>query len=453
MRLVTSAATIGLVCDHTIPNVVGGQLMRLVYNILFPVFFLLSAPFYFLKMWRRGNWQAGFGQRFGFYDASLRTSDKPCIWFHAVSVGEVGICAQLLRELSPKMRGYEFVVSTTTSTGMGELKRLMPAEVRKVYYPIDFYFSVRRALNTFRPRAFVLVEAELWPNLLWQANSRDIALFLINARLSDRSLRGYKRFGFIFEPIFNTFRAVGCQSDADAERLNELGFAKNVKAVGNLKFDAAKPTPSKFDATKLLRQIGVTEKSKVLVAGSTHDGEEAILADTAQQLRKEFTDLFLVLVPRHFERTKDVVAELKQRNVRFMLRTDITPETSFAAGSFDCLVVNSTGELKAFYETASLVFVGKSLTAHGGQNPIEPAALGKAIVTGPNMENFRSIMAAFRERQAIITVPDAAALRATIAELLKDETKRAQLGQRALAVVESNSGATARTVELITTHL
>lgn len=435
------------------PEAVAGQLMLLVYNILFPVFFLLSAPFYFLKMWRRGNWQNGFAQRFGFYDSSLRTTNKPCIWFHAVSVGEVGICAQLLRELTPKLPGYEFVVSTTTSTGRGELERLMPPGVRKVYYPIDFYFSVRRALNTFRPRAFVLVEAELWPNLLWQANSRDIPLFLINARLSDRSLRGYKRAGFIFRPIFKTFRAVGCQSEADANRLNELGFAKNVKAVGNLKFDAAKPTPSKFDATKLLRQIGATEKSKVLVAGSTHDGEETILADILQQLRKDFPDLFLVLVPRHFERTKDVVAELKQRNVRFMLRSEIVAETNIAPGSLDCLLVNTTGELKAFYETASLVFVGKSLTAHGGQNPIEPAALGKAIVTGPNMENFRSIMAAFREKDAIVTVPDATALREKFAELLKDDSKRTQLGRRALAVVESNSGATARTVDLITTNL
>jgi 3-deoxy-D-manno-octulosonic-acid transferase len=329
----------------------------------------------------------------------------------------------------------------------------MPPEVRKVYYPTDLYFSVRRALNTFRPRAIVLVEAELWPNLLWQANGRGIPLFLINARLSDRSLRGYKRAGFIFRPIFNTFRAVGCQSEGDANRLKELGFAANIKAVGNLKFDAAKPGPSKFDATKLLRQIGVTEKSKVLVAGSTHDGEEAVLADIIQQLRKEFPELFLVLVPRHFERTKDVVAELKQRNVRFILRSEITAETTFAPGSFDCLLVNTTGELKAFYETASLVFIGKSLTAHGGQNPIEPAALGKAIVTGPNMENFRSIMAAFRDNDAIVAVADAAALRDKFAELLKDDSKRAQLGKRALAVVDSNSGATARTVDLITGSL
>src|SRR6476646_4895446 len=134
--------------------------MRLIYNILFPIFFLFTAPFYFLKMWRRGNWQSGFAQRFGNYDEPLRpTSGKPLIWFHAVSVGEVGICAQLLRELSPHLPGYEFLVSTTTSTGMGELQRLMPPDVRKIYYPTDFYFSVRKALNTFRPAAFVLVEA------------------------------------------------------------------------------------------------------------------------------------------------------------------------------------------------------------------------------------------------------------------------------------------------------
>ncbi|MGZ5567128.1 MAG: 3-deoxy-D-manno-octulosonic acid transferase [Limisphaerales bacterium] len=424
--------------------------MRLVYNILFPIFFVLSAPFYFLKMWRRGNWQAGFGQRFGLYDAAQRsTSGKPCMWFHAVSVGEVGICAQLLRELSPKLPGYEFVVSTTTSTGMGELKRLMPSEVRKIYYPSDFYFSVRKALNTFRPSAFVLVEAELWPNFLWQTMDRQIPMFLINARLSDRSLRGYKRFNFIFGPIFAAFRAVGCQSEADAARLKELGFpAEHVKAVGNLKFDAAKPGPSKMNAAKLLEQIGVPSNAKILVAGSTHAGEEAILADAFVQLREKFPDLFLVLVPRHFERTKQVCAELEKRPLRYMLRSDITAQTT--PQKPECLLVNTTGELKAFYEVATLVFVGKSLTAHGGQNPIEPAALGKAIITGPNMENFRSIMAAFRANEAIVQADDQSALVQHCAELLSDDTKRTQLGKRALQVVEANSGATARTVELIT---
>jgi len=429
--------------------------MRLVYNILFPIFFVLSAPFYFLKMWRRGSWQAGFAQRFGIYDPSLRTTiGKPCIWFHAVSVGEVGICAQLLRELSPKLPSYEFVVSTTTTTGMGELKRLMPPEVRKIYYPSDFYFSVRNALNTFRPSAFVLVEAELWPNFLWQTSAGRIPMFLINARLSDRSLRGYKRFNFIFGPIFAAFRAVGCQSEADATRLKELGFPKEyVKAVGNLKFDAAKPGPSKINAAKLLQQIGISQDSKILVAGSTHAGEEAILAETFIQLREKFPNLFLVLVPRHFERTKQVCAELEQRKVRFILRSEITQETTAPNQKPECLLVNTTGELKAFYEAATLVFVGKSLSAHGGQNPIEPAALGKAIITGPNMENFRSIMDAFRANDAIVKAENPAALLQRCAELLSDDARRTQLGKRALQVVEANSGATARTVQLISTSL
>jgi 3-deoxy-D-manno-octulosonic-acid transferase len=406
-------------------------------------------------MWRRGNWTAGFGQRFGIYDATLKqTSGKPCIWFHAVSVGEVGICAQLLRELSPKLPGYEFVVSTTTSTGMGELQRLMPPEVRKIYYPTDLYFSVRTALNTFRPSAFVLVEAELWPNFLWQATARRIPMFLINARLSDRSLRGYKRAGFIFRPIFSAFRAVGCQSEADAARLKELGFpAQHVKAVGNLKFDAAKPGPSRINAANLLEQIGVPSGAKILVAGSTHAGEEAVLADIFLQLRQQFPDLFLVLVPRHFERAKDVCAELEQRQVRFILRSEITQGTSAPKDPLQCLLVNTTGELKAFYEIATLVFVGKSLTAHGGQNPIEPAALGKAIITGPNMENFRSIMDAFRANNAIVSATDSTALLNQCAELLRDETRQTQLGKRAMQVVEANSGATARTVDLITASL
>jgi 3-deoxy-D-manno-octulosonic-acid transferase len=237
--------------------------------------------------------------------------------------------------------------------------------------------------------------------------------------------------------------------------LKELGFpAEKIKAVGNLKFDAAKPGgPSKLDAAKLLAQIGIPTHARILVAGSTHAGEEAILADALLELRNQFTDLFLVLVPRHFERTNDVVAELNERNVRFVLRSEITADTAIKPGAIDCLLVNTTGELKAFYTLATVVFVGKSLTAHGGQNPIEPAALGKAIITGPNMENFRSIMDAFRANDAIVTANDASDLVKRYAELLSDDVKRTALGKRALTVVEANSGATARTVELLAANL
>ncbi len=431
--------------------------MRIAYNILFVLFFWLSAPWYFLKMWRRGNWRAGFGQRFGRYGAGLRAvlGKRPVIWLHAVSVGEVGVCLQLLRALEPALPAFQFIVSTTTSTGMGELRRRLPPHIQAIYYPADFPGVVRRVLNTLCPRAIILVEAELWPNLLWQAEERDIPLFLVNARLSERSSKGYGRFSFVFRPIFSRFRAVGCQQSGDAQRLIALGFpSQAVRTVGNMKFDAAQPDARPgLDVAALLRQIGVNTNAKLLVAGSTHAGEEAVLAEMLPRLRRRFPELFLILVPRHFERAKDVGQELAARGVTFIYRSDIPGETPGASGKFECLLVNTTGELKFFYEQAALVFVGKSLTAEGGQNPIEPAALGKAMVFGPNMQNFKAVAAAFLAGKAALQVPDAAALEQAIGHLLADDRRRSEMGARALKVVRQNLGATARTVQLITERM
>jgi 3-deoxy-D-manno-octulosonic-acid transferase len=431
--------------------------MRFAYNILFAVFFWLSAPWYFLKMSRRPNWRPGFWQRFGFYgpDVKRPDGDRPVLWLHAVSVGEVGICVQLIRALEPRLPAFQFVVSTTTSTGMGEVGRKLPSHIPRFYYPVDFPGVVRRAMNTFRPGAIILVENELWPNFLWQAIGRKIPLFLVNARISDRSYPNYRRASFLFRRAFSQFRAVGCQEPGDAGRLVQLGFpADAVRVVGSLKFDAAQPDPRPgLDVRSLLRQIGVGKNAIILVAGSTHAGEEAVLADVFKRLRGRFPELFLVLVPRHFERTAEVAQELEARGVRFIRRSEIDAGKKTSPGELECLLVNSTGELKFFYEVGDVVFVGKSLTAKGGQNPIEPAALGKAVVFGPNMQNFTSIVRAFLAAQAVVQVRDAGELESTVADLLSDDGRRMELGARALEVVQQNLGATERTVELICERL
>ncbi len=427
--------------------------MRFIYNVLFTIFFVLCAPYYFLKMWRRGNWQSGFAQRFAFYSPEIKEAlaKRPVIWLHAVSVGEVGVCVQLIRLLAPRVPECQLVVSTTTSTGMGELRKKLPADVLKIYYPADFWWGVRRAFDTIQPKAVVLIEAEFWPNFLWRANARKIPLFLVNARVSDRSFRGYRRCGFIFRDIFRQFRAAGCLNSTDATRLEQLGFCpEGVHILGNLKFDAALPSDRPgLDVPALLRQIGVPEKARLIVCGSTHAGEEAILGQMFLRLRQRFPDIFLVLVPRHFERAKAVAGALQQCGLKFILRADIGPATQLPDGQLECLLVNSTGELMFFYGPASVVFVGKSLTAKGGQNPIEPGALGKALVFGPNMQNFTSVVAAFLDNDAAIQVADAAQLERVFGELLEDEARCRQLGANALRVVRENTGATARTAELI----
>jgi 3-deoxy-D-manno-octulosonic-acid transferase len=427
--------------------------MRFGYNILFVLFFWLSSPYYFWKMWRRGNWQKDFGQRFARYSPEFKAAlaKRPNIWLHAVSVGEVGVCCQLLRALEPQLADYQIVVSTTTTTGMAELQRLLPAHILRMYYPADFAGSVRRALQAIQPRAVILVETELWPNFLCQAVDAKIPLFLVNARFSKTSLRNYRAAGFFLRPIFAAFRGVGCQQAEDVPRVVDLGFTeKAVQVTGNLKFDAAQPGPrAALDVPALLRQIGVTEKATLLVAGSTHAGEEAILAGILHRLRQRFPDLFLILVPRHFERTKDVVRELETQRVKYICRTDIPADGAAVPGPFECLLVNSTGELKFFYEHATVVFIGKSLTAEGGQNPIEPAALGKPVVFGPNMQNFASAVRSFLADNAVAQVQSEAELEQALAELLSDEKRRNELGARAREVVRRNLGATDRTVRLI----
>ncbi len=431
--------------------------MRELYNILFTIFFWLASPYYFRRMARRGGWREGFGERFGKYDGRFKQSitNRDTLWLHAVSVGEVGLCTQLIRALEPRVPNLKLIVSTTTTTGMGELDKKIPSRIGKIYYPIDRRLYVTRALSMTHPKAIVLVEAEIWPNFLWRAQSLNIPVFLVNARLSEKSYRGYKRFGFLFREIFSSFAGVGVQTEADAARLRELGCRPEaIHVVGSLKFDAAKldERPA-LDVPLMLRQLAVPPGAKILVAGSTHAGEEILLAEICQRLRTKFPDLFLVLVPRHFERGREIGRELESRGIKFFYRSELNSRAEFAPGQVECLLVNTTGELKYFYEHATVVFVGKSLTAQGGQNPIEPATLGKAMVFGPNMQNFADITRQFVEQKGAVQVNNAAELEKTLAELLADESRRAQLGRNAQAVVRANEGAIERTADLIVEHL
>ncbi len=431
--------------------------MRTLYNILFSIFFILSSPYYFLRMRRRGGWLAGFGQRFARYDAKFKQSitNRHTLWMHAVSVGEVNVCTHLIRALEPRLPNLKIVVSTTTTTGMADLHKKLPSHISKIYYPIDYRRYVSRAQNTIRPEAIVLIEAEIWPNFIWRAHDVRTPLFLVNARLSKRSYPRYKRFGFLFRPLFASFTGVGAQTEEDAAKLRELGCRPEaIQVVGSLKFDAAKLDERRLlDVPAMFHQLGVAPNAPVVVCGSTHAGEEALLARIFLRLRERFPDLFLVLVPRHFERSREVGRELEKLGVRFVYRNEITNSMKHPPGEVQCLLVNTTGELKYFYEHATVIFVGKSLTAEGGQNPIEPGALGKAMVFGPNMQNFADIVRSFLVHRGAVQVRDAAELEKALAELLSDSTARQELGQRALEVVHENLGAIDRTVDMIIKHL
>jgi 3-deoxy-D-manno-octulosonic-acid transferase len=431
--------------------------MKRLYNIAFTVFFCLSAPFYFLKMLRRGQWRDGFAQRFGRYNSKVKQAmtNRHVLWIHAVSVGEVNVATQLISQVERRLPNMKIVVSTTTSTGMGELRRKLPSHIQKIYYPIDRWVYVCRAIAAIHPEAIVLVEAEIWPNFLWRARELNIPVFLINARLSRRSYFGYRRFRFLFRPLFASLAGAGCQNEPDAERLRDLGCPPEaVRVVGNLKYDAAKLEERRLvDVPALVRQLAIPDGARLLVGGSTHAGEEAIMAEIFLRLRQRFPDLYLILAPRHFERGKEVGRALNAAGVKFAYRSEMSINSRYKPGDVDCLLVNTTGELKYFYEHAAVIFVGKSLTAEGGQNPIEPGALAKPMVFGPNMQNFESIASAFLNAGGALQVRDASELEQAIASLLEDPERAAELGRNALLVVRQNLGAIERTVDMVVSQL
>lgn len=432
--------------------------MQIVYRILFNLFFCLAAPFYLMKLWRRGNWRSGFGQRFARYDNKVKQSvtNSHVIWIHGVSVGEANLAVRLTEALHRRLPGAKMVVSTTTSTGMGELRKKLPAYVLKIYYPIDRHPWVERALMTLHPEAIILVEAEIWPNFLWRARRRSIPVFLVNARLSEKSFRGYRRFGFIFRNLFAGFTGVGTQSEADARRLRDLGCRDEaLQVVGSMKFDSppAAAAHQRLNVRTLLANLGIAPEAPILLGGSTHAGEEKLLGQVFLRLKARHPDLFLVLVPRHFERSREAGRDLESLGLRYLFRSNVTRKSRRQGGSLDCLLVNSTGELPFFYREADIVFVGKSLTAQGGQNPLEPASMGKAVVFGPNMQNFPDIAPALVAREAALQVDGEDSLAAAIERLLEDPALRDRMGASAQKYVQENQGALERTVDMIAGHL
>ncbi|MCU0772007.1 MAG: 3-deoxy-D-manno-octulosonic acid transferase [Verrucomicrobia bacterium] len=432
--------------------------MRWLYNILFGVAFWIAAPWLLVKLRRRGAWREAFPQRFGRYQPGALPPPDPGVhrlWLHAVSVGEINTCLQFVRCLQHRLPAARLIVSTTTNTGMAELRKKLPPHVTPIYFPVDQRRHVRRALDAVRPDAVLLVEREIWPNFLWQLEERGIPLMLINARLSDRSHRAYRRCRFLFHKLYQQFALVTAQTEADAARLREVGCRESVlRVVGSLKFDAtAMPPATGLNVAELLSRAGRPPGAPVLVAGSTHEGEERLLAGVVRRLRREFPQLFLVLVPRHFERAAEVVEQLQAVGVHPALRSRLASEEPALRTSDACLLVDSTGELMAFYAEADVVFVGKSLTARGGQNPIEPASLGKAMVFGPHMQNFPGITRQFLAADAAVQVADEAGLEAALAELLRSADWRRRVGENAREVVRRNAGATERTADLVVQHL
>jgi 3-deoxy-D-manno-octulosonic-acid transferase len=430
--------------------------MRFLYTILYSLGFVLFSPAFLYKMWKRGKYRENFLERFGFYSAESRASlatkaERRC-WIQAVSVGEVNIALTFINALQERFPQLRIILTTTTSTGYTLACERLPHEVELAYFPQDFPWCVRRAYDLIQPDFVVLMESELWPNQIWEGARRGVPIFLVNGRMSPRSGRDYRRVRWIFREVLSKLTLLCVQTREDADNFISVGaLPERVRVTGNLKYDASMPYADvqKFDPVHLLKQIGVLPLQPVWVAGSTHPGEEEIVFDVFGKLRQQVPNLFLVIAPRHVERTREVAELARRRQVKFILRSEVTPQLVPTARPYDCLLVNTTGDLKWLYKVASVIFVGKSLVGQGGQNIVEAAVSGHPVVFGPHMQNFKAIAEQFVAERACVQVKDAGELRRALLALLQDEQQRKKIADAARRVIEANVGATTRTVELI----
>ena len=422
--------------------------VRFLYNIVFPMAVLLMLPSFLLRMIRRGKYRHKFGQRFGIYSPGVREriAGTDRVWLHAVSVGEVNIALKLIQALRDADPSLVFILSTTTSTGFKLAASRKSPWLEPIYNPLDFLPVVRRVMQTIRPRALILVEAEVWPNVVCEARRLGAKAVLVNARLSPRSEKRFRAARMIAAPLFNQLDALYLQEPEDIARWTSLGVRQDkLHVTGSIKFDdsAAAARPIR-NFRPVLDALGVPVDAPVLLGGSTFEGEEEILARVFLQLRKSRPDLFLILVPRHHERGDAVARQMERLGLKVARRTQSDQHTRP-----DILLVDTTGELVSWYLCATVVFMGKSLCDRGGQNPAEPLAAGVPVVFGPHMRNFASLVQGLLRNQAAMEISDEATLQVAVESLLSSPEKRNAMVRRGVKCLEIHRGATDRTVSLL----
>jgi len=424
--------------------------IRLIYNLAWPFGLLLFLPGYLVKMFRRGGYREKFGQRLGFYDSAVRQrlAGKNPVWFHAVSVGEVAIALKLAREWKTREPGLLLVLTTTTTTGFALAQRQFSSLGDVMYMPLDFWPIMRRGFGLINPSLIVLVEAEVWPNLMAEARRREIPVALVNARLSPRSEARFRRFQQFVSPLFRQLALISVAESEDVQKWSALGVDRaRLRQVGSVKFDSAElEEQMAVSATGIFHLSSLTAEDPVLLGGSTHHGEEDILADVFLRLRLRSPRLSLFLAPRHVERAREIRKKLEARglDVRFVSEASTDPEARP-----HCIILDQTGQLPLWYGIATVAFVGKSLTAHGGQNPVEPIAAGVPVIFGPKMENFAQLAKELIAHDGAVEVHDARELQAAVARLLENPDARTSLVTKAEEVLARHRGATARTVDVL----
>ncbi len=418
--------------------------VRGVYQLLFPLLCLCAAPFWILKMARRGGWDRRLWQRLGIF--GIPEEFEPCgvVCVHAVSVGEVMMALRLVEEWLEHDPEERFVIAATTSTGFQLADQRAPKGVRVIYSPVDLSFVLRRTFRRFEPALIVLIDSELWPGLLDLADRKGIPVALVNARLSPRSARRFERFRLLAAPMLAQLKLICLQVDEHAEVWSRLGVGRGtLEVTGSLKFDlGGKGTLCSIRRDEFEDMLGGFGPGRpVILAASTHSGEERLIAEAAQSIPGALT----VVLPRHAERREAVRADLERAGFEVVLRSRFKPPRDPEKA---VLVVDSTGEQRDWIAHADVVVVGKSFLARGGQNPVEAIAAGVPVVCGPCMENFEPLITELREIGGVESVSGASLERGLRAVLESAETRRRR-SHSARTVLERHRGATMRVIKCL----
>jgi len=423
--------------------------MSLLLNLAYLVVLVIFSPWLVYKSlttgkYRRGLWAKFTGRAF------LRTNLSPCVWFHGVSVGEIHLLRQLVAGFRQQHPEWQCMISTTTDTGFEEATKRF-AELPVFYWPLDFSWAVRRALGRVRPNLVVLAEGELWPNFCLAAKAMGVPVAVVNGRMSPRSARRYRWLPWLVRPLFARLDLIAAQTTDYAVNYQALG-ARSVHVTGSIKFDGVEGNRENPRTQELRRLLAIDHDELVWIAGSTQAPEEQIALEIYKRLKPGHPRLRLILVPRQRERFDEVAAMLRNSGLPWVRRTELSTHRSplTTHHSPPTILVDTIGELGALWGLANVAFVGGSLNGkRGGQNMIEPAAYGAAVVFGPHVWNFMEIAARLVEAGAAIQVAGGAALEQVMRRLLNDETERKRLGAAARQFVFAQQGATERTLDLL----
>ncbi len=375
------------------------------------------------------------------------------VWIHALSVGEVISAVPLVKELNDACDHCDIFFSVSTKTGFEIANTLVKENVKEIFFsPYDLLISVKHIIGKIDPALVVVVETDIWPNFLIEMKKRNIPVILVNARLSQKSFCGYKNFSFFTKPLFSTFAKVCAQSMIDAERFRYLGIPLNkITITGNVKFDQTYDPITKEEIERLRQWMNIRPRQKIFVAGSTHKGEELILADAFSMIKKSFEDYLLIIAPRNVERTVSVYRIFKAAGFSVVRLKELNER---APGKrFEVIVIDQIGLLGRLYAFAEIAFIGGSLAPFGGHNPLEPAAFSKPILFGPDMSDFEDISEKLLSSGGAIRVKDVQSLYRAMEMLISDRKKAQEMGENAYKVYNANKGAAQRTLKVAAEYL